>query len=419
MTTVYEFPHWIERDFDRRAFLPRLAVLFVLLLGAIGDYGYDHRVGHWIVLLVCVAGTILTAAAAHSRSAAAHPWRSAVATFVDAVLAIYVIADHIPRNAQDLRFATDAVSLMPTFLFLFQTGFRLRRSLVSLFAITVCVGWVASLGLLLDPSFLQAQDGSVAIIGEALNLAAFLTASLFVLNGVTQMTNAITAALQAREDRFRLARFLPKGIALDFVRGGETSTIAERHACLLSVDLRGSSQLAREHPSADVLTWLLEFRALVNDAVASERGIIDKYLGDGVLALFLDGSDQEQAAGALGAVRAIFKRLEQWNLHRERAGEPRLAIIASLHSGRVLAGVFDDGRRAEFTVLGPAMNDLPRIERCAKKANADIAASAYFIRLLTARSLKEVASAELALSETDRELPRLVALSFMSIGVES
>ena len=65
------------------------------------------------------------------------------------------------------------------------------------------------------------------------------------------------------------------------------------------------------------------------------------------------------------------------------------------------------------------MNDLPRMERCAKKANAEIVASAYFVRLLTAQNLEKVASAELAVSEIDRELPKLVILSFRSIWVNS
>ena len=61
---------------------------------------------------------------------------------------------------------------------------------------------------------------------------------------------------------------------------------------------------------------------------------------------------------------------------------PPLRVIVALHTGEVLAGVFDDGLRAEFTVLGPAMNALSRIERRAKEDDLDLVASKRFVRLL-------------------------------------
>ena len=53
----------------------------------------------------------------------------------------------------------------------------------------------------------------------------------------------------------------------------------------------------------------------------------------------------------------------------------------ALHAGELLVGIFDDGVRAEYTVLGPAMNTLARLEARTKAANLDIAASGEFLRL--------------------------------------
>ncbi len=143
----------------------------------------------------------------------------------------------------------------------------------------------------------------------------------------------------------------------------------------------------------------------MHEAVSSQRGIIDKYLGDGVLALFLEGSAEDQAVCALAAVTMLFRRISPWNDRGARLGRPTIRIIATLHRGSVLAGVFDDGNRAEFTVLGPAVNALSRMERRAKEANIDMLASKRFIRLLAPSALNSITTCPLARRAGDEELP--------------
>ncbi len=88
--------------------------------------------------------------------------------------------------------------------------------------------------------------------------------------------------------------------------------------------------------------------------------------------------------GALACARAIEARLARLNGDRERQGLPPLRVTIALHAGDVLVGVFDDGFRAEYTVLGPAMNLLARLESRAKAADLTLAASEDFARLLQA-----------------------------------
>lgn len=147
----------------------------------------------------------------------------------------------------------------------------------------------------------------------------------------------------------------------------------------------------------------------------------DKYLGDGVLALFLDGAPQIQAERALAAVRAIVAHVDAWNEGQHHPGAfalaGRIRTIAALHQGYVLAGVFDDGRRAEFTVLGPAMNALSRIERRAKEVDADFVASDSALDLLSPSTIETLDLRTLARRQVDDEdeLPKLSAVSFAGI----
>lgn len=402
-----DLPRHLGRAFDRWALLPRLAVLAVLLIGALFDQSFDHGASHWIVLAVYGFSTLCVAWM--SSFGCVHRWLPLAGTVLDAAIAVYVIVEHLPADLNEAHHASDALSLFPALLFLLQNGLRLRESLVLLFAALVVAGWGVSISLLVSSSGdLPSTDGGAAFINrQAQSFAAFIAATLFVLGAVYWMRSATAAAWREKEDRLLISRFLPKG-AGDVVRGGDAAKIVERHVCILSVDIRGYSALVRKYPTTCTVSWLLSFRSIVHDAVSWRGGVVDKYLGDGVLALFLKGEPAQQADDALAAARFIAGQLQAANLERLERGEPPLRTITTLHCGDVLAGVFDDGHRAEFTVLGPPMNVLPRIERRAKAAGVDIVASLAFLATLPALVRSGLGCEGITTDELD--VPKLVAV---------
>lgn len=420
-----DLPERLERDFDRRALVPRFLVLLVLGAAAFLDYGHGHRLGHWIVLLVYGLTTVALALSAKASAAAARrgAWLPLAATVADAGLTVYVIADHLPQDANDALHATDAVSLMPAFLLLLQTGLRLRRDLVVLFSGIVVAGWAVSLSVVIGwDALLATEDAGAAspasiATRQALGLLSFAAAAGFVLYAVHRMRIASSDVLRAQLDRMLLSRFLPESVAAEVVRGDEGAVgVAERHACLLAFDLKGFSAFARERPSAEVIADLMGFRRIVHDAVSANGGIVDKYIGDGVLALLLEGEPRQQAERAVAAVQSVMDQIDTWNGRRAArpSGVGPVRAIAALHHGPVLAGVFDDGRRAEFTVLGPAMNALARLERRAKEEDVDFLASSSALGLLSLSTLAALKLRGLPRrTQDDREgLPDVAAVSF-------
>jgi class 3 adenylate cyclase len=405
-------PEYLENDFDRRALVPRLLVLAILGAGAFLEYGHGHREGHWIVLVVYCLTTVVLAFA--SRFAVGGRWLPWAATVTDAALAVYVIADHLPRDAHDLFLATDAVSLLPAILLLIHTGMRLRRDLVAAFAGIVAAGWLAALAVLTHSASLPATGTTPAFaFRQTLGFLSFAVAAGFVLYAVHRTRLAWAAVLKARWDRMLLSRFLPEGVAAEVMASDETTEVAERHACLLAVDIRGFSALTRERPGHEVISDLMAFRRFVHDAVSRHGGIVDKYLGDGVLAVFLDGSPEDQAARAFDAADEILRPLNASRSHGEMPSGTH--VIATLHSGLVLAGVFDDGRRAEFTVLGPAMNALPRMERRSKMSNLGVVASKRFLRLLTSARRARLDARPVERRPGDEDLPDILSVRFTEI----
>ena len=198
---------------------------------------------------------------------------------------------------------------------------------------------------------------------------------------MTRLRHAVGRALRMEHERTQLARFVPDAVALDLAADDHPG-VHRRHACLMVLDIRGFSRLSREHPPEAMVTALLGVRAAAQAAVAEHGGIVDKYVGDAVLAQFVVGQPDAQACSTLACARAIRDGVAALNAARTEAGLFSLRVVVAPHSGDLLVGVFDDGVRAEYTVLGPAMNALSRIEARAKAADIEIAASDAFLQLV-------------------------------------
>ncbi len=208
-----------------------------------------------------------------------------------------------------------------------------------------------------------------------------------------------------------LTRFVPAAVAEDLAQGGSPEKVQQRHACLFTLDIRGFSALTRKWPPQQVVQVLMEMRALTHRTVTERGGIIDKYIGDGVLAQFIVGPPQAQARAALACAEAIQLRLVALNQRLASGGLPTLRVTIALHAGDVLVGVFDDGHRAEFTVLGPAMNTLARIEARAKAVDLSIAISEEFRDLLAGSGARGLNWSPVAGETAGSAGPRLYAVT--------
>jgi class 3 adenylate cyclase len=137
-------------------------------------------------------------------------------------------------------------------------------------------------------------------------------------------------------------------------------------------------------------------------------------LGDGVLAVFLHGTPEQQAVQAFEAAREILHPLDTWRSHAESPSG--VHAITTLHCGFVLAGVFDDGRRAEFTVLGPAMNVLPRMERRSKEASLGVVVSKRFLRLLPPSIRSQIDTRAVERRPGHEQLPDILSVRFIPVA---
>jgi adenylate cyclase len=159
-------------------------------------------------------------------------------------------------------------------------------------------------------------------------------------------------------------------------RGGEDEGI-ERTLAILFLDIRGFTALSEARLPYDTVFLLNRFFAEVGEAVTRSGGWIDKYMGDGMMALFGLSQPVEAACrSALVAAMRVDAALDA--LNQELAGElaAPLRIGIGLHVGPLVLGRIGHSASASTTVIGPAVNVASRLEGLTKELGVQIVASA-------------------------------------------
>jgi class 3 adenylate cyclase len=150
-----------------------------------------------------------------------------------------------------------------------------------------------------------------------------------------------------------------------------------REVTILFQDIRGFTALSENTDPADLLRILNEFLTEIVAAVEGEAGVLHKFTGDGVMALFgapiAHPDDPERAVRtALDMVR----RLDALNRRWAGSGGPHLRIGIGVHTGEVVAGQIGPDDRIEYSVIGDPVNLASRIEGLTKEVGATILVSA-------------------------------------------
>src|SRR5581483_1859900 len=127
-------------------------------------------------------------------------------------------------------------------------------------------------------------------------------------------------------------------------------------------------------------------RAMVEVIEGEHGGMINKFLGDGFMALFGIGSDTvDHAHRALATARAMERRLEGLNRDRQARGEEPFAIGIGINSGPAIVGSIGSTDRMEFTVIGNTVNVASRIEALNKTLGTSLLFSKATLDLLQDR----------------------------------
>lgn len=141
-----------------------------------------------------------------------------------------------------------------------------------------------------------------------------------------------------------------------------------RRVCVLFLDIRGFTAMTRVRPADETVALLNDFFADMIEIVDRHHGIINKFLGDGFLALFgAPLEDARAAANALAAARGMLDAVDAWNAARPH--QP-LRIGIGIHIGDAVTGTVGSPQRKEYTVIGDTVNLAARLEQLTKETGS-------------------------------------------------
>jgi len=148
-------------------------------------------------------------------------------------------------------------------------------------------------------------------------------------------------------------------------------------AVLWYSDLAGFTTIADTAPHDHLLDLLNEYADCLVSTIAAHQGEVLKFMGDGILAMFPLGDDSP-CARALDAAEAALRHLEHLTGRRRDGGLPHTDIHLALHVGEVLYGNIGSRERLDFTVVGPAVNEVARIEAMCRQLEQRVVTSSAF-----------------------------------------
>ncbi|HTA16372.1 MAG TPA: adenylate/guanylate cyclase domain-containing protein [bacterium] len=153
---------------------------------------------------------------------------------------------------------------------------------------------------------------------------------------------------------------------------------AEREIAILFADIRGFTKLSENKLPYDVVFMLNRYFAEMGAAVEEAGGRVDKFMGDGVMALFgLEGTPEEACLQALAASKDMVRRLEGLNLALAHDLPEPLRIGIGVHCGPAIVGEMGYGATLGLTAIGDAVNTASRLEALCKPYHCQLVVSQH------------------------------------------
>ena len=220
-------------------------------------------------------------------------------------------------------------------------------------------------------------------------LQAIAASVCIALENARLYKETVAAAEHERDVRRIFQKFVPKHVIDSILHAGvaERPVLEElKTVTLLNVDIRGFSGIARRIGPRKTVQLLNRFFTVMGGIVFAHHGIVDKYLGDGFLAIFgaptTSEGDAEHAVAAAMRMQAELDAVNQALL--DELGHS-VGMGISIHTGEVIAGNIGFEKKMDYTVIGDPVNRVFRMQALAKSLASRILVSETTLRDLPSR----------------------------------
>jgi len=286
-------------------------------------------------------------------------WLNFVTTTVDVAVVVFIgLGDMGARGSMPIMF----------FIVIGLTALLLRLTPLIYAGIATCVGYLAMDAL----SEVPVADDTLVVF-----LSAYIVASM-VTGGIIHMGRRLTRhAVEQEQARAEVLHTFGQHVSPQVVDAllnqGTEMESSERHVSVMFLDIRGFTTLSESRRPAEVVGLLNDLFGFMIDRINAHHGIVNKFLGDGFMAVFgaplSTGSD---AGNAVAAAEAILEALQE----RISSGRlPPLRVGIGIHCGRAVTGNVGSPQRKEYTLIGDVVNLASRIEGLNKQFDSTLLVS--------------------------------------------
>src|SRR3990167_5685766 len=194
--------------------------------------------------------------------------------------------------------------------------------------------------------------------------------ALLVSFAASNLTRYATTGRELRQTRQALSRYMSqKVVDYIFASGGPDQLRGQRRIItVMFSDVRNFTQLSEKRSPAEVLAILNRYLDAMTEIVFAYDGVVDKFIGDGILCYWgaFGDADRHARLAARTAARMV-ARLAELNENWRAEGLPELNIGIGINTGEAVFGNLGAGRKVEFTVLGDTVNVASRLEAMNKE----------------------------------------------------
>ncbi|MBS2017239.1 MAG: adenylate/guanylate cyclase domain-containing protein [Deltaproteobacteria bacterium] len=211
-------------------------------------------------------------------------------------------------------------------------------------------------------------------LGKAIILFVGGIAAGFV---ATRLRGSFTRAIESIEDRARILGVFGQHVSPEvverLVEGRAEVKSEQREVCVMFLDIRNFTAFSEARSASEVVDYLNVVFDVTIDAVVRQHGIVNKFLGDGFMAVF--GAPIAEGNASRAAIDAAIDILARLEALSATGKIPPTRVGIGLHTGNAVVGNIGSRQRKEYTVIGDVVNVASRIESLNKPMGAQILVS--------------------------------------------
>ncbi|EAS48305.1 conserved hypothetical membrane protein [Aurantimonas manganoxydans SI85-9A1] len=304
-------------------------------------------------------------------------WFLGLSVLVDIALLYGLVWYFHVQYGQGASFSLKAPTVMYVFVFIAIRAFRFDPAWVLATGAAAALGWVGLTLYAIDAegtdaitrSFVAYIHGDGILVGAEIDkIVAILVLTTVLALALVRAKRLLAAATLEQIEREEIRRFLPADVERAIVTSPESVVAGdaeEREAAIVILDIRGFTGFMARHDARQVVEVLVGLHARIVPVIERHGGIVDKYLGDGLLATFgATRPSRTAAAEALAALCEILALSREWAREMEtRFGPIGLRVNGAATAGTVVFTALGDEHRLEYTVIGDPVNLAAKLEK--------------------------------------------------------